>query len=391
MSPPNALASDITAALASNGSTSTPLPYQKGDLIELEVLKSYLDPLLPQPCRASIARVFTVTMSPVMVIIIWPKPGAHIRAVLKLYDRRFGTDLRDCRNKHCPHTPAGEAAFQSFVRQGKMEAFLRELDEEEREAEYVASRPSGQLYGEEDEQTLKNDTESIARYEAALWRECDACFGSEIEAYGRLREVQGRSIPHMYGHVRLLAPKPDLPPDLRHSPYFAVKGVLLQRIDGYNLADLPVSPLAPPGADEWAGIIQAAVDAAHDINRRGVVMADCQPRNVVVDRRSQVPFLIDFAQCNFKDRIMEWCRRWCEDDDGEGEGEEANPEAGYWESVMSTDNPGAIGAVMATKVLRNKRIKLDIKYPDCERIYKDIKRRANADREIENLMSSAKV
>ncbi|KXX82536.1 putative serine/threonine-protein kinase fnkB [Madurella mycetomatis] len=384
MSPPNAFVSNITAAMASNDSTSTHLPYQKGDLIQLEVLKNYLDPPLPQPCRASIVRVFTVTMSPVMDIIIWRKPGTHIRAVLKLYDRRFGTDLRDCYNKHRPHTPAGEAAFQSFVRQRKMQAFLRELEEEE-EAENLMLRPSRQLYDEEDGQNLKNDTESIAKYEAALWRECNTYFDNETEAYDRLREVQGKSIPQIYGHVRLLVPSPDVPPDLRQSPYFEVKGVLLQWINGYNLTDLPVSPMAPSDTDEWAEIIQTAVDAAHDINKRGVIMADCQPRNVVVDRRSQVPFLIDFAQCDFKDRIMEPCRRWREEDDGEGEGEgegeEPNPEAEYWELVLSTDNPGAIGAVMRMKVLRNKGTELDIKYPDREKIYQDIKHGTNADNE----------
>ncbi|GAB1320672.1 hypothetical protein MFIFM68171_10882 [Madurella fahalii] len=379
--------------MASGNANNTPLPYREGDLIELEVLRNYLDPPLPQPCRATIARIFAVTMSPVMDIIIWPKLGAHIRAVLKLYDRRFGDDLRGFYYKHIPHTPARETAFQSFVRQGKMSAFLCELNEEEK-VRIIPPQPSRQLYDGEDRSNPKEDAESIAKYEAALWRQCNQYFDNETEAYDRLSEIQGKSIPQMYGHVRVLVPSPDVPRDLQLSPYFEVKGILLQWVNGYSLTDLPTSPMAPSDTAEWAGIIQTAVDAAHDINKRGVVMEDCQPRNVVMDRRSQTPFLIDFAQCDFKDRMIE---RWHEEgedkdkDEDEDEDEEPNPEAEYWVFAMSRDNPGAIGAVMRTKVLKTKGIELDIKYPDNGKILENIKRLNMPTKEIEGHVFSAKV
>ena len=41
---------------------------------------------------------------------------------------------------------------------------------------------------------------------------------------------------------------------------------------------------------------------------------------------------------------------------------------------MGCDNPGAIGAVMGTLLLQTKGMKLDIKYPDCNKIINDIKR-----------------
>jgi hypothetical protein len=50
--------------------------------------------------------------------------------VLKLFDRRFGTDLRFVYGaRFTPHTQAHEAAFQTLVRQGMMVQFLDELKE----------------------------------------------------------------------------------------------------------------------------------------------------------------------------------------------------------------------------------------------------------------------
>ncbi|KAK1769197.1 hypothetical protein QBC33DRAFT_513429 [Phialemonium atrogriseum] len=90
--------------------------------------------------------------------------------------------------------------------------------------------------------------------------ECNEFFGYEIEAYARLRDCQGRSMPRMY--FRTL-----------------------------------ISPLAPLDLKKWLAIVQSAADAAHDINRRGVVMKDCGPCNVVVDKHLQTPFIIDLTQC----------------------------------------------------------------------------------------------
>ncbi|KAK4150041.1 hypothetical protein C8A00DRAFT_18372, partial [Chaetomidium leptoderma] len=175
-------------------------------------------------------------------------------------------------------------------------------------------------------------------------------------AYEWLRDIQGRSIPRMYAHVRLMLSSSDLPPGILQpamARFFEVKGVLLERISGYNLEDLGTSPLALSKTENWGAIVQSAVDAAHDINKRGVVMNDCQPRNVMVDGRSQMPFLIDFADCYFKDAFQE---RW-EWDEWE-EGEPWDPDVGYWEAAMSNNNTGGIGHRMKLNLLRAKGIDL---------------------------------
>ncbi|KAK4134518.1 hypothetical protein BT67DRAFT_441693 [Trichocladium antarcticum] len=44
---------------------------------------------------------------------------------------------------------------------------------------------------------------------------------------------------------------------------------------------------------------------------------DCAPRNVVVDKRSQTPHIVDLAQCSFPDELVKtWHkRRWHEYED----------------------------------------------------------------------------
>ncbi|RYP81175.1 hypothetical protein DL769_002123 [Monosporascus sp. CRB-8-3] len=355
----------------------TPVPYQPGKSLELEVLESYCcNPPFPQLVTAVISNTFTMTMSPVMDVTINTKSGSNVHAVLKLYDRRFGTELRSVRGKYVPHRFGDEAVFQSFVRRGRIEPILREL-EEEKKTELIAPQAWYHLDG---------TPEGRAKYEAALWQECNDYFDCETEAYSRLKDLQGRSIPHLYAHVRLALPSSEVSQDLRQQSqlarYLEVKGILLELIPGYRLWDLATSPLAPSDPEMWPGIVQSAVDAAHDINRRGILMDDCGPRNVLVDKRSQSPFIIDLAQCCFKDKLIEAWKNTEESD--EEEVQDWDPDVEYWQRVLQYDNPGAIGAVMTTRLLNAKGFKLDIKYTDCNKIIDDIKSRKAGSLTIEN-------
>ncbi|KAI1461453.1 hypothetical protein F4805DRAFT_283554 [Annulohypoxylon moriforme] len=337
--------------------------YQPGSSLQLQVLRGYCNLPFSQSITAEISKTLDTTMSSVMEVIIKSEP--NLRAVLKLYDRRYGTDLRDIPGQPAPH-PADEAAFQSFVRLGKIGPFFEEL-EEEKKAELIPLK-AWQLYD--------GSQEGSAKYEAALWQECDEYFNCETEAYARLKDLQGRSIPQMYAHVCFALS--DVPSDLlqpQMERYFTVKGVLLELIPGYNLWDITTSPLAPE-PKKWLGIIQSAVDTVHDINKRGILMNDCGPRNVMVHKHLQTPFIIDLAQCYFKDKIIEaWKGTWesDEDEDEDEDAEDLNPDVEYWRRAMRSDNPGAIGAVMKTLLLEAKGIQLDVKYPDCNKIINDIK------------------
>ncbi|KAF4983728.1 hypothetical protein FZEAL_944 [Fusarium zealandicum] len=335
-------------------SYTTPVPYQPGTSLEIEVLEDcHCNLPFPRTFTAFISEMFSMTMSPVLDVTINTKSNSDFRAVLKLYDRRFGTTLRRILGKHKPHTPADEAVFQSFIQRGDIVPILHELEEERKTA----------LIGPEAWHHVDDTPEGRARYEASLWQECNEHFDTETKAYARLKDLQGKSIPRMYAHVRVMVPNPD-------EPYSEIKGILLEVIPGYKLWDLSTSPLAPSDPKLWSGIVQSAVDAAHDINKRGIIMNDCGPRNVVVDKNSQCPFIIDLAHCGFKDRLIEeWTRA---EEEGEGE-QDWVPEVEYWVSVRGCDNSGAIGAVMTTRVLRENGWKLDIRYPDCERMIDEVR------------------
>ncbi|KAG7291088.1 hypothetical protein NEMBOFW57_001098 [Staphylotrichum longicolle] len=312
-------------------------------------------------------------MSPVLEVAIPSGQGSSVLRVLKLYDRRFGTPLRDDYNcQHVPHTQAKEAAFQTFVRQRRMPTFLHELDLAD-ETQDVPPLPRRFLDG---------TSEGYAKYEAAMWRQCNEHFRCETEAYKRLGDLQGKSIPRMLASVRLVADnyKNNRPTDIQQgeASYFEIWGILLERISGYNLQDITTSPQAPPAGDlmRWQQIIQSTVNLTHNINQRGVIMRDCAPRNVVVDRHSQKPHIIDFAQCRFRDKMVrswhEW--GWHEED------ETWDPDVEYWEQVGAAGNPRAIGAPMVQRVQKAAGVILPITYPDYRDIITGIRHRKAAKR-----------
>ncbi|EPE03085.1 hypothetical protein F503_08699 [Ophiostoma piceae UAMH 11346] len=349
---------------------TTPVPYQPGTSLQLQVLGSGCTPPLPRSVSAVINKTYSFTMSSVMDVSIHTLSGTSMHAVLKLYDRRFGTGLRRINGQYAPHTAADEEAFQSFMRQPESAVFLRSFEEEKRTA--LIPPAASDLHD--------GTPEGTAQYEAALWQECCEYFDCETEAYERLRALQGTSVPRMYAHVCLAPPSADTaPPDPIQSPqtthYLEVRGILLEPVPGSAMWDWAISPLSSFDPVMWQAVVQFAVDAAHEINRRGIIMRDCGPRNVVVDERSQKPFIIDLAQCYFKEKLIAACETIRDEDasdqedqvDGEdGDDEEWDLEAEYWERVRSSDNPGAIGSVMVTILLKEKGLTLDITYPGRE-------------------------
>ncbi|KAK3897149.1 hypothetical protein C8A05DRAFT_48119 [Staphylotrichum tortipilum] len=287
--------------------------------------------------------------------------GPPVHHVLKLYDRRFGSCLRDvCNDRAAPHAQENEAAFEAFVRRGMMPGFLRHR-KERNETESLPVRARRFL----DE---PNCTEGLAKYEAALWQDCFEHFECETKAYHRLADLQGTLIPRIHAHVILSPTKLAIIIPQETAPYFEVRGILLERIDGYCLEDLTLAPL-PRNLGTWHHIIQLAADAAYEINKRGIIMEDCAPRNVVVDRQSQTPRIVDLAQCIFRDEMVsKWYQwGWHEDED------DWDPDVEYWEQASTLSNPGAIAAVMANRVQRRTGVKLDFRYPDWSGIIAKIK------------------
>ncbi|KAK3309862.1 uncharacterized protein B0T15DRAFT_16390 [Chaetomium strumarium] len=343
--------------------TFIPAPYREGEVLDLRVCESYSRDL-PSRVTATITKVLSMTMSVVLDVSIQfqTRHGPPIHCVLKLYDRRFGSSLRDVLgNEPAPYTQENEAAFQTFVARGMMPGFLRHLDERNETAQFAVA--AWKFLEEPDR------TERLAKYEAALWYDCIEHFECETQAYRRLADLQGKLVPRMLAHVSLSPTKLATTIPQEAASYFNIEGILLERIDGYCLSDLTGFP-PPSNLKEWQQIIQSAADAAHEINKYGIIMKDCAPRNVVVDRRSNTPRIVDLAQCRFQDELE---KRW--NKQGWHEDEGWDPDVEYWEQVGAACNPAAIGAVMVMRIQKKTGVKLDIKYPDYESIIAGTRRR----------------
>ncbi|KAK3293465.1 uncharacterized protein B0H64DRAFT_465733 [Chaetomium fimeti] len=296
---------------------ATPLPWEMAKSFQLQVVKSccdwaFSDISQPDSAMTRTVGIYSITMSPVLNVVLFGIDELghkfHFQAILKLYDRRFGERLRMCLGEHVPHTAERELAFQSFVRRGMMDRFLRRREEV----------PEGE--------------------------ETQRPRGKKLE-----------------GSINLLD-SPDT------AQYFEVKGVILERVPGYPLNELPTSPLAPSNMVLWPGIVQAAVDAVHEVDSRGVLNNNCAPYNIVVNCRSHTPFIVYFASCDFKELLIQ---RWkdtgrMDDDD--------DPEIEYWEEVVTANNEGAIGAAMTARLRRMKGLELKIRYPNSQKILEDTKK-----------------
>ncbi|KAF4448626.1 hypothetical protein F53441_8002 [Fusarium austroafricanum] len=248
--------------------------------------------------------------------------GICSSAILKLYDRRFGTNLRSGEDgKYSPCRSQDEAAYQSFLRQGKMGPFLEELEEEYRTA---LIPPVAYEFSEDEDRPDGRHVEATARFEAALWYEADQHFKDEAEAYQRLGDLQGESIPRVYAHSN-------------SEDYLSVNGILIEKIQGFNLRDLATFLPVPSDYAEWTAIVQRAVDTAHEVNKRGIILLDSGPRNVMVDLDSKTPFIIDLAQCYFKDRMFDlWEKLGWGEDDGDGNEDEDDEDPWYAEVGTGT-------------------------------------------------------
>lgn len=236
---------------------------------------------------ATITHSFPISTSPVMEVQIRTKKGFQ-KAILKLFDPRFGALRRGAKS---PHTQLVEAAWHDYVRNGSANLLFHRLKRKDKE-------DGAYMYHYPDSDDERPEWEKLGETEGIIRHQVQNFYTSEVQAYKQLQKFQGLCIPRFISSVTLETPPTpsNLPPI-----YFQIHGVLLQRIRGFSLTDLvsniPNQPLL------WEEIIQSAVDAAREFNRAGVLNFDSSPRNVIVarlDERTFQPFLIDFAQCNFE-------------------------------------------------------------------------------------------
>lgn len=208
----------------------------------------------------------------------------------------------------------------------------------------VNKRPEWEIVGEDE-----------AEYHFSLQHD----YTTEVRVYEELSEFQGNYIPRFLSTVLLDMPSApaNLPPH-----YFQIPGILIEKLDGFNLTDL-VEEMPNADLSLLQRIIQRAVDIAIKMNLKGVMSHDCCPRNAIVCYTGDVGgqetpriCLVDFARASFRSDYTDDCER--------SDGEDYNmTNCECWDcKVLHKENPVEIGQIMNGKAVRMAKQKLQIKY-----------------------------
>ena len=228
------------------------------------------------------------------------------RAILKLYDWRYATQLRQDYRMD-PWLPHHENMYRTFVEEGGAAKFLSALELE-------------------DDDSIDDNSWDTAQNETFLFDYCRDLHGCEVEAYSRLKDLQGRFVPQFFADLRLQAGP-------AHNDFFEVRGILLELITGYSLADL--ARYAPQSS--WQRICDETIRTINLISDQGILNEDVKPRNILIRPRYDnlwdgevVVVVIDFALCKFR--------------------ETDQSEAAWKHEKCRQDEEGAIGYVMAHKL-----------------------------------------
>ncbi|KAM0322550.1 hypothetical protein ACHAQA_009397 [Verticillium albo-atrum] len=258
--------------------------------------------------QVRVQKTHTRTLSCTMTVDILDKQHGQdtsSTAFLKLFDRRFSTQLRRDGGID-PWTEGMEGAYQNMVKSGKIDQFLHNL----REVEGFQDATEEDWDDGENEAFLADDTLKL--------------FNTEVQVYEALRCHQGERIPRLLATVELdINPNDELPTVSTTYPDFEpykIKGMLLQHIDGPDLTDIADHfPLST-----WQRIVDKAVSSVQILGDHNILNRDVRPDNFVVaatsvddDGTPQV-FMIDFALCRFRgpeESDKEWGMAKCTKDE----------------------------------------------------------------------------
>ncbi|MCJ1464099.1 hypothetical protein MMC07_002712 [Pseudocyphellaria aurata] len=300
-----------------------PYPYLEGNTLLLETDKETTFPLsFDGFIRCRIVKLYRPsTLSCVMEVETETEVYERRRFVLKLYDRRYATQLRKD-HKAEPWDIAQESAYFDFVKDGDASKFLEYIREEDEIDEPEGNEPHENELAEnnpersEPEETYWNDQQ----IEVYLLNVCLDLFERECTAYDRMKDLQGQDIPQLVAKVRI--------PPARSSfeglgvEFFQVKGILLELIDGFTLGEL----IDHAPREDWQAIFDQAIRVVRICDDREILNEDVRPPNVMVAPLPSKPHayrvvMLDFTQCSFRavdDSDRRWGRhKWLQDEEGD--------------------------------------------------------------------------
>lgn len=282
-------------------------PYVAGNTITLEIREESTKQY--QAVKAVITKVIEpFTFSPVVDVLLEPPvSGLEGHMILKLYDRRFATQLRKD-EEIAPWTLEIEQEYRQFVLDGGAAAFIAKL------------RTHSNMVEEE------GKSWNAAQNEAYLYNYMRELYDAEIEVYRRVQDIQGKDVPRLMASFPMLQSHSSLNPPDPVGRYADFPAILLELIQGFALNKLAAH--AP--RETWQYICEDAIRIVDIIGDRNIRNEDVSTRNFIV-RWNPVEakfkaFMIDFALCKFRRQDQDE-RDWRE-----------------WKAIQ--DEEGAVGFVM---------------------------------------------
>jgi hypothetical protein len=256
--------------------------------------------------NARIIKVFKPFTLSCATVVQLDCPSFKGQFVLKLYDRRFSTELRRD-EKASPWNSEIESEYSEFVRDGHVSEFFDQCTSKFREYEYWA-----------DKEHVKW---TRAQHEAYLQYACHRIYKTEKEAYKNLHDIQGKHIPRLHARPCLQLSDSGLP-----NKYLDCPGLLLDYIQGFPLTFL--ADEAPK--EDWQYVCEDAIRVVNLIGDRGVCNRDVKTRSFIVSKYPSTGmlkvFMIDFGLCLFRSQAK------------------SDREFNMWQAVE--DEEGACGCVM---------------------------------------------
>ncbi|CAJ0544003.1 Ff.00g040340.m01.CDS01 [Fusarium sp. VM40] len=107
-----------------------------------------------------------------------------------------------------------------------------------------------------------DESDGVAKFEAAVRRNANKQLKNEIQAYEWLREVQGALIPRLYAVMRLPLASEGLSEE---ACYLDVYVIILQAISGPTLEDLPEKPSVLSTEQALTSILQHVFNARRQL------------------------------------------------------------------------------------------------------------------------------
>ncbi|THY52184.1 hypothetical protein D6C98_05371 [Aureobasidium pullulans] len=258
--------------------------------------------------EAEIMKYFPATLSCVMVLRFLDPPVYNnvSQCVVKLYDRRFSTQLRSDEGA-VPWTPGVESLYQDFVASEDAAEFFSYWNAGRATNIYWSGRSVG-----------TRNRWSQAKVEAYLQWETTSTYEDEKKAYELMADLQGDIVPKMLGEVVLNlavdtqeAEGPDSvmfddSTDSDHNPHISsIPGLLLQYVEGFQLTHL----VANQPREQWQSTVDSAIVTLRRIQDCGILNRDVNIRSFMVDSITHRVMMLDFGLVFFRDQVKE-DREW---------------------------------------------------------------------------------